>query len=84
MSRTYVSRIFRRETGSSITNYLTARRIKEACSLLMSSGLPIQHIAERIGLPNPSYFIRLFKKEVGVTPFQYRRSLHGFPGERLP
>ncbi|WP_438446115.1 helix-turn-helix domain-containing protein [Gorillibacterium sp. sgz5001074] len=74
LSRTYVSRIFRRETGSSISDYLTARRIKQACSLLRTTDWPVQLIAERIGMPNPSYFIRIFKQEVGITPYRYKHT----------
>lgn len=72
LSKFYVSRIFREETGSSITDYLTARRIKQACRLLQTTSLPVERIGGEVGLPNPSYFVRLFKRHVGTTPLKYR------------
>jgi AraC-like DNA-binding protein len=75
VSKYYLSRLFQHETGSSISHYLTARRIKIACQLLQSTPHSIERIGIEIGIPNPSYFIRLFKKVVGVTPLKYRKSL---------
>lgn len=75
MSKAYLSRLFRQETGSSITGYLTARRIQQACSLLQTSDQPVEVIAEQVGLGSPSYFIQLFKRFMGVTPHQYRLKL---------
>lgn len=72
LSKFYVSRIFRLETGSSITDYLAVRRIKKACRLLQTTTLSIERIGFEVGLSNPSYFIRLFKKIVGKTPLKYR------------
>ncbi|UVI27488.1 AraC family transcriptional regulator [Paenibacillus spongiae] len=72
LSKFYASRIFRQETGSSITEYLTARRIKQACRLLQTTNIPIERIGIEVGLPNVSYFIQLFKRVVGITPLKYR------------
>jgi AraC-like DNA-binding protein len=75
LSNAYVSRVFRQETGSSITDYLMARRIKEACRHLQISMLPIEAIGAKVGLPNPSYFVQLFKRVVGLTPRRYREEV---------
>lgn len=75
MSKSYLSRIFRKETGSSMTEYLSARRIQEACGLLQASDYSIERIGEMVGLPNASYFIQLFKKIMGISPHQYRLKL---------
>lgn len=72
LSKSYISKLFRKETGSSITDYLTARRVKEACHLLQTSDLPLDSICTRIGLSNVSYFIQMFKRETNITPHQYR------------
>lgn len=72
LSKFYVSRVFRQETGSSLTDYVTARRIKQACRLLQTTSLSVERIGIESGLPNVSYFIRLFKKVVGTTPLKYR------------
>lgn len=74
LSKSYISRSFKRETGSSLTEYLTIRRIKEACQLLETTNKPIELISESIGFKSVSYFIQLFKKLVGTTPHQYRLS----------
>ncbi|MDQ6419008.1 AraC family transcriptional regulator [Paenibacillus sp. LHD-117] len=75
MSGSYLSRLFRQETGSSITGYLAARRIQQACSLLQSSNQSVERIGEQVGLPNASYFIQLFKRIMGISPHQYRLKL---------
>ncbi|MGN8646227.1 helix-turn-helix domain-containing protein [Gracilibacillus sp. HCP3S3_G5_1] len=72
LSKSYVSRIFKRETGSNLTEYLTILRIKQACQLLQMSEEPIEIISENVGLGNVSYFIQLFKRMIGTTPHQYR------------
>jgi len=75
MSKSYLSRLFRQETGSSITGYLTARRIQQACHLLQSTNKSVEVIGEQVGLTNASYFISLFKRIMGVSPHQYRLRL---------
>lgn len=75
LSKSYISRVFRQETGSRITDYLTARRIKEAGRLLQTTDLSVERIGALVGLPNASYFIRQFKAIVGVTPLKYRNSV---------
>lgn len=74
LSKFHLSRLFQRETGSSIPQYVTARRIKTACRLLQTTDRTIERIGSDVGIPNPSYFIRLFKKTVGLTPLKYRKS----------
>lgn len=72
LSRFHISHLFRKATGSSITEYLTHRRIREASLLLRTTSLPLQEIGNKVGICNVSYFCQLFKKNVGVTPTQYR------------
>ncbi|GAF21087.1 two-component response regulator YesN [Bacillus sp. JCM 19047] len=75
LSKSYISKRFRLETGSSITTYLTARRMKEACHLLQTSTLSLEAICSRIGITNVSYFIQMFRRELQTTPHQYRLNL---------
>ncbi len=72
LSKSYVSRVFRAETGGSLSDYLTARRIKHACRLLQTTTLPVERIGIEVGLPDASYFVQLFKKVIGTTPLKYR------------
>lgn len=73
LSKHHVSHLFRSETGSTITDYLIARRIRQACLLLKMEADSIEHIGARVGIPNFAYFCRLFKKMTGLTPNQYRK-----------
>ena len=52
--------------------YLKKLRVEKASQLLLNSDASIQEIGEKVGLRIPSYFIRQFKKETGLTPVQYR------------
>ncbi|MGG1515391.1 AraC family transcriptional regulator [Paenibacillus oryzisoli] len=72
MSGYHLSHLFREVMGTTITEYITARRMKEACFLLHASSSPVQRIGEEVGFPNFSYFCQAFKKKMGVTPHQYR------------
>lgn len=74
LSKSYVSRIFRRETGSSITEYLTGRRIIQASHLLETTDLSVEQIGAHVGLENTSHFIHTFKLVVGLTPLKYRQA----------
>lgn len=72
VSPSHLSRLFHQETGATLTEYLTARRLREACLLLAATKLPVRDIAQRIGLSNLAYFGKLFKKHFAMTPVQYR------------
>jgi AraC-like DNA-binding protein len=74
LSKFYVSRLFREETGSSITEYLRARRMMQACHLLDTSDLSVEQVGSAIGLANTSHFIHTFRETMGQTPLQYKKS----------
>lgn len=73
ITKSYASRIFKKETGSNITEYLLARRVKHACDLLETTHLSIDAIASELGFNTAAYFIAMFKKMYGTTPLQYRK-----------
>ncbi|MEK3883747.1 AraC family transcriptional regulator [Paenibacillus sp. PL2-23] len=73
VSKYHLSHTFKRETGSTITDYIQARRMKEACQWLTTSPLSVADIGARVGWPVASHFIQRFKKWTGVTPHQYRK-----------
>lgn len=70
----YLSRIFKKETGLSLSDYIIQKRISVAKQLLVKTNLPITTIAERIGLSYASYFTKLFKEKVNMTPQEYRQN----------
>lgn len=71
-SRSYISRIFQRYSGMSITDYITLSRIERACFLLMTTDKNIAVIAQEVGFHTPNYFTQVFKKNVGYLPSEYR------------
>jgi YesN/AraC family two-component response regulator len=73
LSPSYLSNIFHKEIGSSISDYLAVRRIQEACMLLKTTSLSVLDIGQRVGLNNASYFCKFFKKYVGMTPYNFKK-----------
>lgn len=68
----YISLIFKKETGETITDYITKIRINKAMELLHTTDLKVMEISEQVGYENPHYFSTVFKKTVGVHPLKYR------------
>ena len=60
-----------------LTDYVNRTRIKRAIYLLNTEDMPIREIAQWCGIPNLSYFTRIFKKETNMTPSQYREMITG-------
>lgn len=69
----YVSRLFRRETGYSLSDYITTVRMEEAKRLLQSTPLKISAVAEAVGYSHFSYFAQQFRKYTSYTPQEYRK-----------
>jgi YesN/AraC family two-component response regulator len=72
ISPNYLSGLFKRETGQTLTDYINTKRMRHAASLLRSSGVYIQEVAEQCGLLDVNYFTRLFKKQYGMSPRKFR------------
>lgn len=72
LTSSYVSFIFKKETGSTLIKYLTDYRMKQAKELLENSNMKIVDIGKACGYSNQSYFNKLFKNYYGITPKQYR------------
>lgn len=68
----YISRCLRQYTGMSPLQYLHQLQIERARTLLVTTGLSVQEIGERVGQTNGNYFIRLFRKHLGCPPGVYR------------
>lgn len=69
----YLSSIFKKETGKSLTIFITEIKVEEAKRLLQSTNFPITTICYEIGFDNPSYFTEVFKKMTGVTPKDFKQ-----------
>jgi AraC-like DNA-binding protein len=74
VSRTMLYRLFERHMGCGVGQYVCARRMEVARELLARTDLPVREVGERIGIPNYTYFCRLFKKINGISPLQYRKN----------
>ncbi len=68
----YFSKLFKKETGTNFTEYVTEVRLRRARELLQKSDLNISEVAFRVGFSDGQYFSKIFKKIVGVTPTAYR------------
>ncbi len=68
----YFSKVFKEESGLNFIEYLTNIRIDKAKELLENSNLSIKEICVSCGYTDPNYFSRSFKKNVGVTPTEYK------------
>ncbi len=71
-SISYFSTLFRNKTGYSPLRYLTYLRIQEACHYLDFTNLQINQISPLIGFEDAFYFSRLFTKEMGISPSNYK------------
>lgn len=75
----YLSRLFRKETGLSLTDYIVQVKIEKAKRLLKETNDKISNIAEDLGYMHFSYFAKLFKKAAGLTPQEYRKQHQTLP-----
>ncbi|GLU44028.1 hybrid sensor histidine kinase/response regulator transcription factor [Allomuricauda sp. NBRC 101325] len=73
VSRTQLHRKIKSLTGKSLTQYANHIKIEKAKHMLRTSDLQVNEIAYATGFESPSYFIRLFKKEVGQTPESFKK-----------
>ena len=75
LNASYLMRLFKKETGRSLLEYITDERVRLARDLLLDTDYPINQVADAVGYGNYSYFTRIFKRSVGVTPKKYREEM---------
>ncbi len=73
VNKFHLTRLFRAQYGSTILNYLLSLRISHAKELLRFTGLSMEEIGARCGMPEANYFSRAFRKIEGIPPSEYRR-----------
>ena len=78
VNASYLSTLFKKETGITLTEYVSKKRIEQAAFLLTSTNLQIQTVAQNCGIYDVNYFTKLFKKHTGKTPKEYRESTINF------
>jgi AraC family transcriptional regulator, melibiose operon regulatory protein len=76
INESYLQRIFKTHTGYTIVDYITLLRLDKAKMLLANTSIPIIDLSNYIGINSRQYFTFLFKKHIGKTPAQYRKSVN--------
>lgn len=74
VSSSYLSTLFRKETGQTLTEYINLRRVRQAMHLLETTRLQVQTVAQHCGILDVQYFSKVFKRVAGMTPKEYRDS----------
>lgn len=74
MNSNYVSQLFKRGAGVTFVHYITQKRLEDAKELLTATQKPLTDIALEVGFSDTFYFVKTFKKFIGMTPGQYRLS----------
>ncbi|KZB92475.1 response regulator [Priestia flexa] len=72
LTREHISRKFKKETGMTLSKYVTNLRVRQAKQWLLETAETIHSISLMLGYQDEKYFSKLFKKVVGLTPFEYR------------
>ena len=72
MTPGHLTTVVRRRTGRTVQEWIIERRMAEARSLLSDTELPVGEIARRIGMADPGYFSRLFRRTHGTSPREWR------------
>jgi AraC-like DNA-binding protein len=68
----HLTTVVRRRTGRTVQEWIIERRMAEARSLLSDTELPVGEVARRIGMADPGYFSRLFRRTHGASPREWR------------
>ena len=75
-SKSYISKIFREQTGETLSFYGIRKRIECARMLIREGNLNFAQISAKLNFDNPQYFSRVFKRVTGMTPSEFKRSLN--------
>lgn len=73
ISPSYLSNVFKQETGQTLTDYISRRRMERAARLLLTTNARVAVVAEEVGILDVNYFTKMFKNATGQTPTAYRR-----------
>ena len=72
----YLSALFHRETGMSLSAYLQKIRVEKSCSLLAETRLPVSGVAQEVGYCDLKHFNSVFRRYAGLSPREYRAGLN--------
>lgn len=74
-SKSYISKIFRQQTGETLSGYSIRKKIERAKRLIREDVLNFSQISVRLNFDNPQYFSRVFKRETGMSPSEFKKTL---------
>ena len=74
-SKYYFCRQFKKATGLTVANYILKTRIVMAKNMLLSENITVGEVSEKCGFSSISYFCRVFKEDVGISPKQYKTQM---------
>lgn len=74
LNPSYLSKLFKKETGMAVSTYITTQKIETAKNMLKYSEYTPSEIASALAFPSQSYFTEVFKKYTNTTPGTYRRT----------
>lgn len=75
VNKSYLSRLFHKETGETLTDAINRIRVEKAKELLANTNIKTYEVASMVGIEDPAYFSVLFKKMTGLSPTEYKNSL---------
>ena len=73
LSPSYLTKAFKKETGMTLFQYIAHLRCRQAARMLRDSRASIQDISGYVGYEDNNYFVKVFRRQYGVTPSEYRR-----------
>lgn len=77
-SKAYISRVFKDNTGYTLTEYMSKVKIDEAKRLIRERGMNFTQISDALSFSNPLYFSRVFRRVTGMSPSEYKKSVNLF------
>ena len=75
MNRTYFCLFFKKHMGMPLMDYINGIKVETACRMLKTESLPISDISDRCGFKTVTYFNRVFKNTLGISPTEYRKKM---------
>ena len=73
MNESYVSRLFKNETGVNLTSYINLLKMGKAIELLKDPDVMVKEVANRLGFDEQSYFNRIFNKYLSSSPSEFKK-----------
>ena len=73
VSKSELYRILREQAPQGVAAYIREKRFQKACELLRDTNKPIRQVAKAVGYDDPNYFLRAFRREIGISAGKYRK-----------